>query len=63
MEWLPKFCRSGKIGMDFAGIIKVAVNFGFTFIKPKIVNKLFTPVSRLMPRILFLISFLFMKKI
>jgi len=33
MEWLPKFGRTYSIGMDFAGIIEVARNFGSTFIQ------------------------------
>ena len=33
MEWSPKFGRSCKIVMGFAGIVKAAVDFGFAFIQ------------------------------
>ena len=35
MEWSPKFGRSCKIVivMGFAGIVKAAVDFGFSFIQ------------------------------
>lgn len=34
MEWLPKFSRSDKIGMAFAGIIKLKAGMDFVYIYP-----------------------------